>query len=46
MGNNLKIGEIYTLEYLLDEIGVFSLDKMVKGGLIFKREVGEYEYYG
>jgi len=46
MKNNLEIGGIYTIEHLIDEIGSFKLETMIKEGLIFKNGIGTYEYGG
>ena len=46
MKTNLQIGETYKIEQLIDEIGSFKLDTMIKEGLIFKIGIGRYVYYG
>jgi len=44
--HNLQIGEIYSIEELIDEIGSYKLETMIKEGLIFKNGIGTYEYGG
>ena len=46
MTNNLEIGGIYTIVQLIDKIGSFKLETMIKEGLIFKNGIGTYEYGG
>ena len=46
MTNNLEIGGIYTIDYLIDEIGAEKLERLIKDGIIFKIDIGSYEYYG
>jgi len=46
MTTNLQIGETYTIEQLIDEIGSFKLETLIKEGLIFKNGIGTYEYGG
>ena len=44
--NNLQIAETYSIEELIDKIGSFKLETMIKEGLIFKNGIGTYEYGG